>query len=194
MSPADFTEFCRVFPHHSNEELAKMFGVKRSLVEAYGTKHQLRKTAETLSTVRGRNWSADDIAYLREHYPTGNTEQIARHLDKTYDQVQNYANKNGIFKVRSVRQQASSKNAGQKKAHVMPGWNGANDAKDRGARLTAEQRAKLPPVGMDTAKRTVLTWKGYDDRYQCDPAAKVYGAGFASLGPGRYLDEQGVAS
>jgi len=189
LSPAALAEFIRVFAQHTNHELEAMFGITHLQVQRLGHWHQLRKAPAVAARAAAHSvWPEASQEYLRKHYATGNTADIARHVGKTVSQVWSQADRMGLRKTKGARQEIGAQTAAQKKAHVMPGWNGANDAKDRGARLTAEERAKLPPVGMDTAKRTVAE-PFVDTRFTVKEGEVVTGCGFAALGPGRYCED-----
>lgn len=80
------------------DEIAKALGKTQSAVTKYANSHGLVRSglSKSVSAVKPKSWSADDIAYLKANVATKTFSEIASHLGRTESAVTKYANSAGI--------------------------------------------------------------------------------------------------
>lgn len=193
LSPATYDELALAYPHHSNPQLEKMFGVSAKNIQTFGSRRGLKKLPEIAASAlrAGRagltpEQMAERDDYMRKHYPTKTAREIASALDVSLKTVQELARKLGLKKAPPIKGPGLAQ--ATQPVNKQPGWASANRPNDKYARLTDEQRAKLPAVTPPNVKRTVAP-SFVDTRFSVAPGESTYGAGFAALGPGRYCED-----
>lgn len=82
----------------SFDEIAKALGKTQSAVTKYANSHGLVRSelSKSVSVVKRKSWSADDIAYLKANVATKTFSEIASHLGRAESAVTKYANSAGI--------------------------------------------------------------------------------------------------
>lgn len=187
--PHDVLErFTKDYKSFTNADLSARFGFTLRQIERIAHELKLKKTDRSASQAAAaakRAGLTPEQAREREEYIVAQFAErsagaIARELGMPLKAVEGVIHRHGVRK--------GGLSTPRQPEYRAPGWAGGNSANDRHARLTAEQRAKLPPVGMDKAKRTVAP-AFVDTRFTVAPGESTYGAGFAAMGPGRYCED-----
>lgn len=180
--------FAADYPTTTNADLATKYGLTVRQVERLAKELQVRKTSKSAAlasaAAKRAGMTIEEArqreAYIVEQFATRPAAAIARELGMKLKAVEGVIHRKGLRKTNLVTPRQPEYRA--------PGWASTTGRNDSHARLTAEQRAKLPPVGMDTAKRTVAP-AFVDTRFTVKEGETVMGCGFASMGPGRYCED-----
>lgn len=82
----------------SNKEIAEKLGFSTGTVQAKASQLGLKKRCAWKNGKKIRDWTAEEVNYLKEYYPSNSTERIAEHLKRSKQGVYAKARELGIEK------------------------------------------------------------------------------------------------
>jgi len=117
---AEIAEFKRIYGTRTDEDLSRIFGRNTEDIRRLATEHGLRKDKAFMRRTRGEfstrmpRWRPEEIAILRESYPTQSNLELARRLHRSVKSVVSKAHHMNLKKSSERLREMGRENVGMR--------------------------------------------------------------------------------